>query len=524
MPVFDEVTEQLGHLVQQGDWERVRLHADWALRHLQTRADGLALAEALHGVPAHFHQDRGWAEVLGSVAYRTGNLQALKEVLASWPPATFPALEAYAALLGGHVQQALTLSAACPPDDAIAARVWPRATYEARGDWRAAYGAVLGRLRGRDRALVRTEYALSLANSGDDLAARTAYTTAAAEYGADAWGRASALANRGMTCVRLDDLRTAERALTEALRLTRRPEAAEHRALVWRGLGAVWRRHGEYARALVAFQQAGQQLKDLRAELPLAVRGAALCLMLRAEVDAALDALSTALVDLGVDSGAPHRLHLDLAMGMALNGDITGAAQALSLAQLTTADDRLAAAVVTADLQRQRGKAVPPGPPPGRAAWTEELACLFPELFMAWGRSVRRPEWRVQVQAAGPVEVRMHGEKLPLRPDSDAAALLVLLLLHGGTLNRERVTEELFGGASLDRQRRRLAEAVRQLRLAFGWPEAVCADGHVLALSTEPTWLPLTVPPPAQASLFCAGRYDNWVQEWREVQDGAHVI
>ncbi|WP_221090688.1 tetratricopeptide repeat protein [Deinococcus aquaedulcis] len=524
MPVFDEVAEQLGRLAEQGDWERVRPHADWALRHLRTRADGLALAEALRGVPAHLARQREWAELLGRLAYRTGNLPALREVLSGWPPATFPAVEAYAALLGGHVQQALSLSAACPPDDAIAARVWPRAVYEAGGDWRAAYSAVLGRFAGRERALIRTEFALSLANSGDDLAARTEYATAAAEYGTDAWGRASALANRGMTCVRLDDLRTAERALTEALRLTRRPEAAEHRALVWRGLGAVWRRHGEYARALVAFQNAGQQLKDLRAELPLSVRGVALCHLLRSEVDAALDSLSTALVDMAVDAGAPHRLRLDLAMGMALNGDLAGAAQALSLAQLTTPDDRLAAAVVAADLQRQWGEAVPAEPPPGRAAWAEELACLFPELFTRWGRAIRRPEWRVQVQAAGPIEVRMHGESLSLRPDSDAAALLVLLLLHGGTLNRERVTEELYGDASPNRQRRLLGEAVRQLRLAFGWPGVVRSDGHVLALSDEPTWLPLVVPPPGRASLFCAGRYDNWVEEWRQVHDVAQDI
>ncbi|MFC6663401.1 hypothetical protein [Deinococcus multiflagellatus] len=64
-------------------------------------------------------------------------------------------------------------------------------------------------------------------------------------------------------------------------------------------------------------------------------------------------------------------------------------------------------------------------------------------------------------------------------------------------------------------RRKTLSRVVGVLGEALGWPDAVRYDQGVLVLSPDLRWH-LHRPAPAQAELFCEGRYDPWITEWRD--------
>ncbi|WP_084045880.1 hypothetical protein [Deinococcus hopiensis] len=109
----------------------------------------------------------------------------------------------------------------------------------------------------------------------------------------------------------------------------------------------------------------------------------------------------------------------------------------------------------------------------------------------------------------------MHGELLPLRPQRPEAALLVLLLLKGRVLRRERVQDALdLPGSNENTRRKALSRVVGDLREVLGWPGSVLTGDGLLRLSTELKWV-LHTPGPEQAERFCEGRVDPWVEDWR---------
>ena len=146
----------------------------------------------------------------------------------------------------------------------------------------------------------------------------------------------------------------------------------------------------------------------------------------------------------------------------------------------------------------------------------QEEARVFPALFALLGRQPLRRVWTAQVGTDGPICLHMSGEPVALRPNHVSASLLAFLALHGGQAAAERVLEALrLPGSTVRARKQELSRAVGQLRDALGWPEAVSSAGGLLSLSNEVQWLAPLLPPPARADLFCEGRLDPWVLEWR---------
>lgn len=516
--------EQARLLVQDGQFEAAWVHLDWGLRHLGSREDGLALRGAVGQLPPLIWGEVRWAKLLGMVGYRSGDLELIGRALAAMPAGEGHGLRAYGLLQAGQWQEARRVAADVLSTDAVARRVWARTSWELREDWRQAYDIVLPLESGRDRALLRVDYAVSLVDSNDDASARTEYAQAIRDFGRDHWGRISALGNRGVACLNLGEFAAAEGAFLEGLQTSSRVGVPDHLPLLWRGLGTVWRAHGEYRRAIAAYRKAlpaagaawgVDQLQDVF----LARRAEAYAWGLLGQIDTALDTIFALQSELEGGTDLLRRTWIDVALWRLKSGDARGAALALADAPLVSEQEKATGAVIRAELARRSGDM---GAALGllhtaqlRPVWRMELSLVFPDLFGLLGPLPTPPNWVVDIEARGPITVRMHRQKLELPPQSDAAALLVLLCMNAHSLARERVVETLFPQATTAQRRQRLDRAVRQLRERLGWPEALRSDGQFVTLSSDPHWQ-LSLPTPAQADLFCEGRRDEWILQWRQ--------
>lgn len=518
-----ELVTHLRGLLASEAWEPARLHLQAGAQAAGSRADGVLLGRVAREVPPRLWSEPGWARALAWAAYRAADIPLLQGVLAG-QPGGLEAFRAFLACTEGRPAEALSWAQAGleGPDRAIAARYHAQALLRGGGSgWREAYAAALQAARGRDRALVQLDYAVALTSAGDDRAARPEFAAAAAELGRDLWGAAFAWSSLGIVCLRLGDLAGAERALARALAAARRETTGQHLVSIQLALGGVYRGHGEFPRARWAFQEAARLA--VRAEdRVVALTGEARTLALWGRLDEALAVMYDAAGQAGVlGPGSPaHRLFVEVAALRALLNDPAGAREALARAGEVRGDDLRLAGVVRAELRRREGcpgearatlGALPLGDP-----WAEEQARLFPALLRLVGVTPPAlPEWEAVVSTDGPVSVTMHGQPLPLRAARPEAALLALLVAQGGRLGRERLQDALdLPGRDENARRKELSRAVVALRGVLGWPGAVLANGNTVSLSGELRWT-LRSPPPERADLFCEGRLDPWVLEWR---------
>lgn len=518
--------ELAGHiraLLEAGVWEAARLHLLAGVQGARTRQDGLRLGEVVRDVPRELWGEPGWTRVLAWAALRAGDAALMREVLAGGAPG-LEAFRAFLACQEGRWADALRLAerGLSGPDPGVAARYRAQALVRSgQPGWREAYAGALRLTRGRDRAVTHLEYAGALGWSGEDVAARAEFAQAAAALAGDRWGEALAWSNLGITCERLGDLPGAERALGQALRVSGGDDTGQHLVAARLGLGSVYRAYGEYARARWAFQE-GLRLAVNVEDRVQALIGEARTLALWGRSDEALAALYDAAGQAGVldpDSG-PHRLFAHVAAVRLLLGDERGAREALARAGETVHDARHLGEVVRAELLRRVGRAAGAVGALGslelRPSWVGELARLFPDLFALVGVLALPPApWVAAVNADGPITVTMHGEPLPLRAARPEAALLVMLVEHGGRLARERLQEMLdLPGRDANARRKEFSRVVGALRAALGWPGSVVTVGGMVQLSRDVRW-GLTLPPPERADLFCEGRRDPWVLDWR---------
>jgi len=521
-----ELVAHLRGLLAAEAWEPARLHLQAGAQAVRSRAGGVLLGQVAREVPPLLWTEPGWARALAWAAYRAADLSLLQTVLASHPGG-LEAFRAFLACTEGRPAEALAWAQAGleGPDRAIAARYRAQALLRGgEAGWREAYADALQAASGRDRALVQLDYAVALTSAGDDRAARPEFAAAAAELGGDLWGAAFAWSSLGIVCLRLGDPVGAERALSRALSAAQKETTGQHLVSVHLALGGVYRGYGEFPRARWAFQEAARLA--VRAEdRVVALTGEARTLALWGRLDEALAVMYDAAGQAGVldPGGAPHRLFVEVAALRALLDDPAGAQAALVRAGGLREDDLRLAGVVRAELRRREGdsagararlEALPLGTP-----WAGEQARLFPALFALVGVAAPAlPAWEAVVSTDGPVGVTMHGQPLPLRPARPEAALLALLVAQGGRLGRERLQDALdLPGRDENARRKELSRAVVALRAVLGWPGAVLATGNTIRLSDELRWT-LRLPPPQRADLFCEGRFDRWVQEWRTEQ------
>lgn len=510
-------------LLAAGLWEAARLHLLQGAQRVRTREEGGLLGQLAREVPREQWSEPGWARTLAWAAYRSGDVPLMRDVLALGTP-DLNAFAAFLACTQGRWVNALREAEVGlgGPDRAVAARYRAQALVRSGAPgWREAYGEALRLAQGRDRALARLDYAVALAWLEEDRSARPEFAQAAAEFSGDPWGQAFSWSNLGIICQRLGDLQGAERALLQAQKWAGKESTGQHLMAVQRGFGSVYRAYGEYPRAQHAYQEA-LRLSITVEDRVAALLGEARTLALWGRSDEALSTLYDAAGQAGQlgPDGGDHRVFASVAAIRLLLGDQVGAQAALSRAGGLTRDDAHLAAVVHAELLRRQGSEENArdllAERNMRPEWVGETARLFPALFTLVGvRATSPAPWTAEVNAEGPVTVRMHGELLPLRPQRPEAALLVLLLLEGGALRRERVQDALdLPGRDENARRKALSRVVGDLREVLGWPGSVLTGDGLLRLSTELSWV-LHTPAPEQAEWFCEGRVDPWVEDWR---------
>jgi tetratricopeptide (TPR) repeat protein len=522
MARLSELTEQLQVLIQAQLWPQAVLHLRHAAEHVRSRGEAQVLRQLLDHFPPAARQDAGWPRALAWVAYRSFDAARLREALAT-SPQPLPAFEAWQAALDRRWADvfpwAVQALAGPHPGEAILAarfRAEAMAALQQPG-WPAAYREAAARATGRDRGLICSELAHYLSSNNQEAAARDAYAQAIPELRQDAWWLALTQANLGITCLRLGLLPEAERALNAAAQSAQHPEGRAQLSTVWRGLGGLALHRGQHARAHHAFEMALQKAETAPDRLA-ARRGSARVSRMEGRHDEAMTQLHE-----GLRADAPdavtHSLYADLAALHLLIGDPEGAARRLTEAQTVTAGDDWRVRVVRAELARQTGQAISLTELQAVAmdqTWAQEEARVFPALFGLLGRQSARPAWTARVCADGPVSLVMSGAAVPLAPERASASLLAFLMNCGGAATTERLLDALdLPGTDLRARKKALSKVVNELRQILGWPGAVLSRDGLVELSRDVHWAPLELPGGHRIDLFCEGRADPWVTEWR---------
>lgn len=513
----------LGHvegLLAAGEWGAAALHVRHAAQQVSSRQAALKWQALCAGVPAGVRMQQGWPEALAWVGLRSGDLALVHEaVQADFPGrAVFLALLADAAGRWDEVLEVLDGAGEVPGlAGVLGGRLRAGALYEL-GDpaAEAAFGSVLEIASGRDQGLTWLDLAYYRSRARRDMAAREAYARAVVGLRGDAEQLTLAYANLGITCLRLNDVVAAELALREALVSAGRAGGERHRSTVWRVAGGAGMQRNLPARAVAAFERAREAALTV-AERLQAVRGLGRALMAARQFDRALAEVYAGLVEV---PGDRHPLWLDVAVLLLQAGNVVGAREALGRAQVQSLFDGWRRSVLKAEFLRLEGRAVPLdflNPWPQDRNWVREEALLFPELFALAGVNAARRLPRGVVLADGPIRFLLDDVEVPLAPHRHAASLLAFLVAQGGGSTAERVLEAVkFPGSSARLQRQELSRAVRELRGVLGWPDSVQAVGGLLRLTLEIDWAALVYPPECRADLFCEGRLDPWVMDWRQ--------
>ncbi|CAM3600077.1 tetratricopeptide repeat protein [Deinococcus frigens] len=527
MGLSHELITHVEALLASQEWTAAALHVRLGAQQVSSRAQAQVWRRLLEGVPVEVQRSGDWPHARAWVAYRTNDRALLESVLIQQPDC-YPAFEAFLASMDGRWAQVLEWSAKaldsdshCDSADAVIARRFQASALAELGlpDWKAAFAEARRSLQGRDRGVLGLDFAYHLIRAGQEGAARDVLAQAVTDLRGDTCLLTLALSNLGISCLRLGELADAEQSLRRAVAAGGRPEGRTYLATAWRGLGGLYLRQGQFARAAYAFEmaQAKAEAADDRTQ---AMRSSALVARLQGRYNDALAELYQVLHHDQIADAQPHAVYADLAAVRLLAGDRVGARTALRLVPPGSVEDHWRAGVVQAELLRLEGQAdirdalQAVGFQP---AWACQEAWVFPELFAQIGVVAPRPIWEAEVSVDGPVRVVMGGVEAPLKAHRPAASLLVFLLMGGGRVSVDRAVDALtLPGVTPRRQQQELSRTVRELWEALGWRDAVRIDGGLVCLSDEVVWRRLVFPLPERTEMFCEGRYDRWILEWRD--------
>lgn len=487
------------------------------------RSDGLKLRALLERVPADVRAGEGWLEVQVWVAYRAGD-QALMREVTSAHPGLYPGFEAYMGAWQRPWEDVLACAqhALDGGDTGLGLVVAVRFRAVAlaqlgRPGWEEAFREALTTPQSdRDRGLLCLEFGHQLVNAGLEGAARDVWAQAATYLSGDVWALTQAFSNLGITCLRLDELPAAERALARAAKLALGPEAHGQLSIAWRCLGSLYLWSGQLARAEHAYRTADEKADDVPLTV-MARRGLGRVLRARGHLDEALGVLRSALLHAGVRDGDRHAAFTDLAGVQVLIGDRAGTRASLERVERGDVVEAWRAQIVRAELARLEGNpewaAHLQGIPAAHHLVREE-ARVFQDTLAAAGVVEATPEWWIDVNLDGPVRVVTATGPVPLRPIE--ASLLAFLAVHQGSVSVERALAALdLGGGDLRRQKRQLNRVVQGLREGLGWPGAVDHSRDLVTLSREPRWTTRVPQEATRLDTFCEGSLDPWIIDYR---------
>lgn len=307
------------------------------------------------------------------------------------------------------------------------------------------------------------------------------------------------------------DLAKAEGYFLGAEQLTRKNQAKAFRPRALCGLASVRLRLGEWERALAAYREATKLPADREDQIQ-AHWGVGHTLRLMGRVAEAFAHLLQTQQRFETETW----LHVDLAACTLMLGDAPTAQQHLAKASKLQQRGQALYWVVQAEILRLQGQPLNGvlSELKARQPWAEMERYAFPQLMAYLGLSKPNEErFVVEVNAGGPVQVKVNGREVPLRPTARSAELLVLLLEGGGSANLDRLIDAMYPQAALHQRSkttRALWDNIRQLRWALGWEESVQALGGTYRLDPAAEWRYSD-----QGGEFCQGIYSEWVLERR---------
>ncbi|EYB69206.1 hypothetical protein DEIPH_ctg011orf0199 [Deinococcus phoenicis] len=385
-----------------------------------------------------------------------------------------------------------------PVEDTLAWRVRARSlARQGQDGWREAYARARRRAAGRPLALVWLEEGATLGRRGDVVDALAAYAQALPLVEGDPYYRALTLHNMGLVCLRACRFEEAETYFQRVRQVRRRAAAFQARAQC--GEAAVRRALGEWERAEAAYR-AALDLDPDDDDRRQAWRGLGHTLRLAGRPLSALEWLTRAAnVTAGQRQTGRSWVFVDLAAAHAALRDPRAAQAALDRTGPLSGEDADREQIVRAELARQAGDAGTAlallQPLDRRTLWAREEAHAFPALFALLGRGRPAPLARpacphVLVRAAGPLDVRVNGRRVPLAPTALAGVLLVALLEAGGQAGTGQLALAVSGHE--ERRERHGKQAVsrlaRELRRALGWEGSVRASAGAYFLDPQADW------------------------------------
>ncbi|MER3481626.1 MAG: DNA-binding protein [Meiothermus sp.] len=402
--------------------------------------------------------------------------------------------------------------------------------------WKEAFAEARRHLEGGALGRCLTEEGNHRFRFGELAAARGLWSEALSYLYHDPYYSAWLRHSLGITALGQDPAE-AEHHLLIAEELSRKKAAREFRARALCGLGAVRRALGEWERAVSSYRaayKAAQEPDDMQE----ALWGLGNTTRLSGRPAEALQYFFQAHA--AVPSSA---LFVDIAAAKLMLGDLPGAELALTQAGRLNPREEIKATLLRAEIARRKGRQdeleaelarlEPSSATPLRgetSAWVLEERACFPELFEFWrqhgGLDVFDPAHprptRVEVRAAGILQVKVNGREVPLKPTSKAAEVLVLLLEAEGQETVERLIVALNPDTTPDcreKDRKKLWAHVKKLRQVLGWEGSIVAVGGVYRLDPSAQWdydmnhPQVRLHPRAQ---FLEGIYSSWVLDRRE--------
>ncbi|HEU4743480.1 MAG TPA: tetratricopeptide repeat protein [Meiothermus sp.] len=391
--------------------------------------------------------------------------------------------------------------------------------------WKEAFAEARQHLAGGALGRCLTEEGNHRFRFGELASARGLWSEALSYLNHDPYYSAWLRHSLGITALAQDPVE-AEYHLLIAEELSRKQAAREFRARALCGLGAVRRVLREWDRAISSYQaayKAAQEPDDMQE----ALWGLGNTYRLSGRPAEAVHYFFQAHAV--VPSSA---LFVDIAAAKLMLGDLQGAEVALTQVSHLNPREEAKATLLRAEIARRKGHRDGLGQALSRlepsSAWVAEEHSCFPDLFESWRQLGRlgvfdppRPQvTRVEVKAAGILQVKVNGREVPLKPTSKAAEVLVLLLEGGGQETVERLVVALNPDTTpehKEKDRQKVWAHVKKLRQVLGWEGSVEAMGGAYRLDPSAKWdYDMRHPQVRARGQFLEGIYSGWVLDKRE--------
>jgi tetratricopeptide (TPR) repeat protein len=380
-------------------------------------------------------------------------------------------------------------------------------------------------LRGLALARALVNYGYCLYQDGQLHKARSLWTQALPLVKDRIKTTAHLLGNLALVNQELFDIEAAEAHYLQLERLSRKPQAAMHRANAWRGIANMRRFQGEWARAESAYQKALELATD-DFDRSAAHRGLARLHLLSGRAGKALELLEYALSEFPEYSDALQGAKARTLLALGNQNEAKALLDGLPARHNYT--DHWLLEMSRAEIARREGQFETAlnhlAKLPLETFLVREEAMRFPELMaLLESRGQKTPEplryhknLVVQVKATGVLQVFVNQRQLHIPPTGKVAELLVFLLEHGGSASSEQICDALYPDSEFNQAKKNLWNIADVLEKTLGWENSIKNLRNAYRLDPTADWQYDIAKARAKKQAvpeFLAGIYSEWALE-----------